>query len=67
MDVLLPIRIFVKELHVNWTRSVSKEGYDLTDAERHILGSLDLQRLALAEEFWLDDRLKRFTHYAQQI
>ena len=45
-----------------------EEGYHLTpDAERQILGPMDLQRLALAEEFWLDDRIKRITHFAQQI
>ena len=42
-----------------------EEGYDLTDAERQIVGSLDFERLAQAEEFWLDDRIKRFNSYAQ--
>jgi Ribosomally synthesized peptide prototyped by Frankia Franean1_4349. len=40
-----------------------EEGYDLTDAELHIVGSLDFDRLAQAEEFWLDDRIKRFNSY----
>jgi hypothetical protein len=44
-----------------------EEGYDLTDAERQIVGSLDFERLAQAGEFWLDDRIKRFTYYAKQL
>ncbi|MHB8174272.1 MAG: Os1348 family NHLP clan protein [Nitrospirota bacterium] len=41
-----------------------EEGYDLTDAERRIVASMDLKKLAQAEEFWLDDRLKRFSYNA---
>jgi hypothetical protein len=37
-----------------------EEGYDLTDAELNIVSSLDFERLAQAEDFWLDDRIKRF-------
>ena len=39
-----------------------ESGYDLTDAERRIVRSLDFGRLAQAEEFWLDDRIKRASH-----
>ena len=38
----------------------AEEGYNLSDAERRILQSLDYERLARAEEFWLDEGLKRF-------
>lgn len=37
-----------------------EEGYDLTDAELQIVGTLDFERLAQVEEFWLDDRIERF-------
>lgn len=38
----------------------AEEGYNLSDAERRILQSLDYERLARVEEFWLDDGIKRF-------
>lgn len=40
-----------------------EEGYDLSDAERGIVESMDFGRLAQAEKFWLDDRIKRFNSY----
>lgn len=38
-----------------------EEGYELTETERRIVAALDLDRLALAEYFWLDDELSRYS------
>lgn len=37
-----------------------EEGYDLTEAERRLVASLDFKRLALAEYLWLDDEIRRY-------
>lgn len=37
------------------------EGYELTDAERHIVASMDFERLAQAGFFWLDDEIRRYS------
>ena len=39
-----------------------EEGYDLTDAERHIVASMDLAGLASSGEMLLDERIKRFAY-----
>ena len=39
----------------------AEEGYELSEAERRIVASLDLEWLSKTGEQWLDDRIKRFS------
>lgn len=38
----------------------AEEGYDLTEAERHFVGSMDIGRLAMSMDNLIDDRIKRY-------
>ena len=44
-----------------------EEGYDLTEAERSIVGSLDFMQLSQTGEYWLDDRIKRFAPIKKRV
>ncbi len=44
-----------------------EEGYKLSNAEIRILASLDYERLARTEEFWLDDGIKRFNVEKEKV
>ena len=37
-----------------------EEGYDLSDMERRIVASMDIEKLAQVEKLWLDDQFRRF-------